>query len=108
MLHASSVKYGLLKDQNYTLLSHQTKILLVLHNFIKFGRHIHNNLFFKCGGGCRKGSLKLISNHITYHLPLHRLQLSRCLRDGPGFLATVPGPGRLYYIIGPDEVQTLA
>ena len=36
---------------------------------------------------------------------LHRLQLSLNLRDSPGFLATVPRPGRLYYncIIGPGR-----
>ena len=35
----------------------------------------------------------------------HRLQLSLNLRDSPGFLATVPRPGRLYYncIIGPGR-----
>jgi hypothetical protein len=35
--------------------------------------------------------------------PSHRLQLSLNLRDSPGFLAIVPGPGRLYYncISGP-------
>ena len=36
---------------------------------------------------------------------MHRLQLSLNLRDSPGFLATVPRPGRLYYycIIGPGR-----
>ena len=36
-------------------------------------------------------------------LLVHRLQLSRNLRDSPGFLAIVPGTGRLYYscIVGP-------
>ena len=35
----------------------------------------------------------------------HRLQLSLNLRDSPGFLATVPRPGRLCYncIIGPGR-----
>ena len=42
-------------------------------------------------------------------LQFHRLQVFLNLQDSPGFLATVPGPGRLYYNcnIGPEEVQTL-
>ena len=41
---------------------------------------------------------------------IHRLQLSRNLRDSPGFLAIVPDTGRHYCkcIVGPNEVQTLA
>ena len=35
---------------------------------------------------------------VTYRCGVHRLQLSRNLRDSPGFVDFVPGPGRLYYL----------
>ena len=31
------------------------------------------------------------------HGAIHRLQLSRNLRDSPGFVEFVPGPGQSYY-----------
>ena len=39
----------------------------------------------------------------VWKIIIHRLQPSRNLWDSPGFLAIVPGPGRLYYysIVGP-------
>ena len=50
------------------------------------------------------GSLSNLRQHINNY-PIHRLQLSLNLRDSPGFLATVPHPGRLYCncIIGPGR-----
>ena len=53
-----------------------------------------------------KYTYDMASEHAHYsraHPLLHRLQLSRNLLDGSGFLAAVPGTGRLYYncIVGP-------